>query len=55
MRDWYEREMKLLDEALVSGEIDDATYQAEMRNLNAELQQQAHDNAKQAYNDTMGF
>jgi len=52
--DWFDRAEDELCAALNRGEITQAEYQREMREIAAELRAQAEDAAEQAYNDTMG-
>ena len=50
---WYEREEDRLVEAVNNGEISNADFDKEMRNLNDELRGAAEEAAEQAYNDAM--
>ena len=52
--DWYDKAEEELVEALNNGEISNSEFQREMRELNAELRDQAHQAADEAYNDAMG-
>lgn len=54
MANWYERAEQEINEDYERGDIDLAQYQSRMRDLNAELREEARNNAEQAYNDTMG-
>lgn len=51
---WYESAVKELEDALEAGQIDDATYRKEMRELNWELRDAAAEHAQAAYDDYMG-
>ena len=51
---WYDSAEKQLCEALESGEITDAEFDLEMRNLNDELRGAAEEAAEAAYNDVYG-
>ena len=52
--DWYDKAEKELVEAFNNGEISKSEFQREMRQLNAEPRDQAHQAADEAYNDVMG-
>ncbi len=51
---WYDRAEEELEDQLERGEITNAEFRSEMRELRSELQGQAEDAAEEAYNDTMG-
>ena len=52
--DMYDRVMKRLDADLENNLISDKEYEDEMRELHAEMRQQAEDAAHNAYDDMMG-
>jgi len=52
---WFDNAVDQLEKDLDEGVISDKEFRDEMRNLNAELEQQAHDAAEEAYNDAMGW
>jgi uncharacterized membrane protein len=54
MSGWYERALEEIERDYDEGNIDAKEYQAQMRDLHAELREEASDNAERAYNDTMG-
>ena len=51
---WYDREEDELVRQLNAGEINQNEFQNAMRDLNAQLRQEAEDNAADAFNRTMG-
>ena len=51
---WYESAVDRLDQDYEAGNISGEEYQAEMRELNAELRDAAADEAQSAYDDYMG-
>lgn len=50
----YEYQESLLEKALKNGEITEAEFREEMRQLQMDMEQQAEETAEQAYNDVMG-
>lgn len=54
MSQWYERAVEEIERDLAEGLIDNAEYQRQMRDLNAELRAEAQECADRAYDDAMG-
>lgn len=52
---WYDRAVDELEKMLDEGQISNEDFQAEIRELNRELQSSAEEAAEQAYNDHMGY
>ena len=53
--DWFDREEAKLEDELASGLITQKEFYEYLRDLRRELEQEAEDRAKEAYNDTMGY
>ena len=55
MLHWVDKAEQQLEKELENGEISDKEFREQMRDVHAEHEQEAHDAAEQAYNDTMGY
>lgn len=55
MNRWYEKAIEQLEDELEKGLISNEDFRAQMRDLNAEMQQEAEDAAQSAYDETMGY
>lgn len=51
---WFDRAEEQIERDYEAGLIDSKEYQAQMRDLHAELREAAHDEAERAYRDYMG-
>jgi len=51
---WYDNAVEILEKSLDNEEITYEEFRAEMKDLNEELEQSAHDAAEEAYKDIMG-
>ncbi len=54
MRTWYERAEDEIDQQLADGLIDQKEHQRQMRDLRLEMQGEAEEAAREAYNEAMG-
>ena len=54
MRTWYERAEDEIDQQLADGLIDQKEYQRQMRDLRLEMEAEAEEAAREAYNEAMG-
>lgn len=54
MRTWYERAEDEIDQELADGLIDSKEYQRQMRDLRLEMESEAEEAAREAYDEAMG-
>lgn len=54
MPTWYERAEDQIDRDLADGLIDGREYQAQMRDLRLEMEGEAEEASRQAYDNAMG-
>ncbi|MER1969192.1 hypothetical protein [Castellaniella sp. GW247-6E4] len=55
MRTWYEKAEDEIDQQLADGLIDGREYQRQMRDLRAEMQSNAEEASRDAYNDAGAY